>query len=306
MPKVSVIIPTYNREDYISETIQSVLDQTHKDFEVIVIDDGSTDNTKEKLAPFLKNIKLLEQNNSERAVARNNGIKNSSGKYIAFLDSDDIWTPNKLEKQIDILDSKKDIILAYGQCERINEKGKKIKTAKRQREGYNGNVFEKLLYRNFVVSATSVIRRDYFEKTKGFETKYVPYEDWEFWIRYSLLGDFYFVNEPLGFYRIHSAQSVKLASAEKIEKVTSLILEDSFKLKEISKTIKNKSLGLANLRFCYWYLLVNERQKAHEKIKKAFELYPSFLIDPRWYGLNLLCNFPKLTGKGIFDLEQYH
>lgn len=306
MPNVSVIIPTYNREDYICETIESVLTQTYKDFEIIVVDDGSTDNTKEKLVPFLKNIKLIEQKNSERAVARNNGIKNSSGKYIALLDSDDIWTPNKLEKQIDILDLKKDIILTYGQCQRINEKSKKIKTAKRQKEGYNGKVFEKLLYRNFVVSATPVIRRDYFEKTTGFETKYVPYEDWEFWIRFSLLGDFYFINEPLGYYRIHSAQSVKLASAEKIEKVTSIILEDSFKLKTIPEKIKNKSLGLANLRFCYWYLLANEKQKAHEKIKNALELHPPFSFDPRWYGLNFLCNFPKLTGKGIFDLEQYH
>ena len=136
MPKVSVIIPTYNREEFITETIKSVLNQTYKDFEIIVVDDGSTDNTKQKLEPFKSKIKLIEQKNSERAVARNNGVKSSSGEYIAFLDSDDLWIKNKLENQVNFLDEKKDFILTYGQSFRINEHGKPIKTAKRQIQGY--------------------------------------------------------------------------------------------------------------------------------------------------------------------------
>ena len=304
MPKVSVIIPTYNREDYISETIQSVLEQTYKDFEIIVVDDGSSDNTKKNLEKFEKRIKLIIQTNSERAIARNNGVKNSSGEYLAFVDSDDIWIKDKLEKQVKILDNDKKTILVYGQSQRIDKSSNQIKTAKRQKEGYSGNIFEKLLYRNFIVSATPVIRRGTFEKTQGFETRYVPYEDWEFWLRLSLLGKFYFINKPLAFYRIHPEQSVKSAKAEKIEEVTTLLLEDSFKLTEIPEQIKMKSMGLANLRFCYWYLLANDIEKAKDKIKKAFELYPPFLIDPRWYGLSLVCQFPKL--KDIIDLKRFH
>lgn len=304
MPKVSVIIPTYNREEFICETIQSVLDQTYKDFEIIVVDDGSTDNTKKKLEIFGSKIKLIEQKNSERAVARNNGVKNSSGNYIAFLDSDDIWVKDKLEKQVDILDSNKDIILVYGQSHRINEKREKIKTAKRQLEGYSGNIFEELLMRNFITSPTPMIRREYFEMTTGFQTKYIPYEDWEFWLRFSLLGKFYFIAKPLSYYRIHPEQSVKLASAKKIEEVTTLLLEDSFNLKNISEKIKRESLGLANLRFCYWYLLANEISTAKEKLDKARETYPMFMTDPRWWGLKIICNMPGL--KGVVRLEQMH
>lgn len=307
MPKVSVIIPTYNREEYISETIESVLGQSFKDFEIIVVNDGSIDNTIKKLERFESKIKLINQSNSERAVSRNNGVKNSNGKYIAFLDSDDLWFKNKLEKQVEILDDKKDIILTYGQSLRINEKSEKTKTVKRQKEGFSGKVFEQLLSRNFISSPTPVIKREYFEKTSGFSTKYIPYEDWEFWIRFSLLGNFYFIKEPLAYYRIHKEQSVQLVSAEKIEKVTTLLLEDSFKLtNNLSENVKRKSLGLANLRFCYWYLLANQINIAKEKIATAINQYPNFLLDPRWYGLRFLCEAPFLKGKLVFDLERYH
>jgi len=304
MPKVSVIIPTYNREPYIESTIQSVLDQTYTDFEIIIVDDGSTDNTKKRLEKFRGKIKIISQKNSERAVSRNNGIKNSNGKYIALVDSDDIWIKDKLERQVTILDENKDIILCYGHSLRINDKGEKIIKAKRQTQGFSGDVFENLLIRNFIVSATPLLRRESFEATSGFQTRYIPYEDWEFWIRLSLIGKFYFLNEPLAYYRIHEEQSVKQARAEKIEEVTTSLLNDSYKLKKINESIKKKSLGLANLRFCYWYLIANNKEKAKEKIQKALELYPLFLADPRWYGLRLICKFPEL--KNIIHLESFH
>ena len=306
MPKISVIIPTYNREDFISETIQSVLDQTYKDFEIIVVDDGSKDNTKSFLEKFGSKIKLIEQKNQERAASRNNGVKASCGEYLAFVDSDDVWISNKLEKQLEILENNKETILTYGKSFRINQASKPLKVAQRQLAGYSGNVFEKLLFRNFIVSATPMVRREYFERTSGFETKYVPYEDWELWVRLSLLGKFFFVNKPLAYYRIHPEQSLKTTTAQKIEEVTTLLLEDSFRLKSIPENIKRKSLGLANLRFCYWYLRSYEIKTANEKIKKAMEYYPNFLFDPRWYGLNVLCHFPSLKDKWLFDLEQYH
>ncbi|MBI2995188.1 MAG: glycosyltransferase [Candidatus Melainabacteria bacterium] len=306
MPKVSIIIPTYNRENFISETIESVLNQTFKDFEIVIINDGSTDNTKKKLEKFNTKIKLINQANSERAVSRNNGVKNSNGEYIAFLDSDDLWEKDKLEKQVEILDKYKDMVLVYSQCSRINENGIKIKTAKRQLEGYSGNIFEKLLLRNIISSPTPLVRRDFFEKTIGFQTQYVPYEDWEFWLRFSLFGKFYFIPERLARYRIHPEQSVKLATAQKIEEVTTKLLNDSFKLKNTKEEIIKRSLGIANLRFCYWYIMANQISKAKEKINIALNLYPNFLIDPRFYGLSILCKMPQLAGKWIFELEQYH
>ena len=155
MPKVSVVIPTYNRGKYIAATINTVLNQTYKDFEIIVIDDGSTDDTQRELEQFGGKIKIITQPNSERAVSRNNGVKNSTGAYIAFLDSDDLWSPDKLEKQVEVLDNLKDIVLVYGQSYRINNKGEQIKTAQRQMQGFSGNVFKKLS-RCFALKALSV------------------------------------------------------------------------------------------------------------------------------------------------------
>lgn len=304
MPKVSVIIPTYNREDFVEETIQSVLNQTYKDFEVIVVDDGSTDNTKKKLEKFNSKIKLIEQKKSERAIARNNGVKNANGEYIAFLDSDDLWHKDKLEKQVEVLDKNKEYILIYCQCLRINENGLTIKPAKRQLNGYSGYVYEKLLMRNFITSPTPLVKKGYLEKINGFHTKYIPYEDWEFWLRLSLLGKFYFIKEPLAYYRVHKSQSVKQAKAEKIEEVTTVLLENSFKLKNISEKIKNKSLGLANLRFAYWYLISGDPDTAKVKLQKAIKLYPKFYLDYRWWGLNTFSMTPGL--KEVVRLEQLH
>lgn len=304
MPKISIIIPTYNREDYIADTIQSVLEQTYKDFEVIVVDDGSTDNTKSKLEKFGSKIKLIEQKNSERAIARNNGVKQSSGEYIAFVDSDDIWVKNKLEKQIEILENNKDIILTYSSCLRINQNGSKIKPAERQKQGYSGLLFEKLLIRNFITSPTPLLRRKNFEQIEGFKSKYIPYEDWEFWIRLSTLGKFLFIPTPLAYYRIHKEQSVKLVQAEKIENITNSLLQDSFSLKDLPETLKNKSLGIANLRFSYWYLLSNKPDIAKDRLKKAINFYPLLLLDPRWYGLKITCEYPKL--KNLLKLERFH
>lgn len=303
MPKVSVVIPLYNREKYIAETIESVLLQTFKDFEIIIIDDGSTDNSLKNLEPFKEKVKLITQINSERAVSRNNGVKNSTGEYIAFLDSDDIWLPNKLEKQIEILDKNKEIVLVYCACNRIDENSKKTLTARRQRVGYSGNISEKLLIRNFIPSPTPILRRELFNQTEGFKSEYIPYEDWEFWIRFSHLGKFHFIEEPLALYRIHKEQSVQLVSAERIEKATLALLEDSYKTINTSKELKNKSLGVANLRFCYWYLLANDISKAKEKINKAIELNPGFMSDPKWHGLNLICKYPKLKKLGLEKLH---
>jgi len=119
MMKVSVIIPTYNREQLLKRAIQSVLNQTFRDFEIIVVDDGSTDNTKEIIDSFTSDkIKYIYESNSGGAARpKNTGIKNAQGKYIAVLDSDDEWLPQKLEKQIELLEIFQDPKLGAVGCD---------------------------------------------------------------------------------------------------------------------------------------------------------------------------------------------
>ena len=113
MPKVSVIIPAYNCAHYICHAVDSVLAQTFPDFELVVVDDGSTDNTRELLKQYGSQIKYIYQQNKDMTAARNTGINHSSGEYIAFLDSDDIWLANKLERQIVLLDQAPEVGLVY-------------------------------------------------------------------------------------------------------------------------------------------------------------------------------------------------
>ena len=127
MPKVSVIIPIYNAEKFISGTIESVIAQTYQDWEIIAVDDGSTDKTPEILTKYKKklssNLQVITQENSGVSIARNKGIPAARGEYIAFLDHDDLWTPEKLEKQVKLLDSNKELGLVYSDSYVIDECG---------------------------------------------------------------------------------------------------------------------------------------------------------------------------------------
>ena len=227
-PKVSVVIPSYNRGEFIEETLDSVLSQSFKDFEVIFIDDGSTDNTEEIVSKFASKdyrIKYFKQKNSERAVARTHGLNLAIGEYVCLVDSDDIWKENKLEKQVQVLDLNPDVIFCCAAVDRIDMKGKPVKAAPRQHEGHSGFVFYKLLERNFIPSVTPMFRKEIVEKVGQQITDFIPYEDWDFWLRISRLGKFHHIREPLGHYRLHPGQSVQNVQAEKIEDVTLKVLD---------------------------------------------------------------------------------
>ncbi len=123
-PKVSVVIPAYNAMTYLPETITSVLQQTYTDFEVVVVNDGSTDKIEEWIVQISDpRIKLVSQANLGLAGARNTGIRESQGKYLAFLDADDLWEPTKLEKQVKILEKNPEVGLVYTWVTYIDETG---------------------------------------------------------------------------------------------------------------------------------------------------------------------------------------
>ena len=121
--RVSVIIPTYNRADLIGETIESVLKQTFDDFEIIIVDDGSTDATGEVVRKFDGPIKYLYQDNRGRSCARNRGFEASSGDYVCFLDSDDVLKPMMIERQVSLLDSNSNLGFVYSDYQFINQTG---------------------------------------------------------------------------------------------------------------------------------------------------------------------------------------
>lgn len=207
MPKVSVVIPTYNRAKYICETIDSVLNQTFQDFEIIIVNDGSSDNTESLVLEYIRKypnrMKYVYQQNKGEAAARNTGIMKSDGEYIAFLDSDDIWLEQKLEKQIDYV-KKTDTDLVY--CSMfIMENGvidyKKIKPANPA-----FTFLDLLLGGKSITTPTVLVKKRCIQKVEPFDETLKLACDYEMWLRFSLKYKISFIDESLAIYRIHSSQ----------------------------------------------------------------------------------------------------
>jgi glycosyltransferase involved in cell wall biosynthesis len=227
-PLISIVIPSYNQAKYIAYNLDSILAQTYSNFEVIFIDDGSKDNTAEILKSYSEKdsrIKYFYQNNSERAMARSHGISKANGKYVCLVDSDDTWLPHKLETQLAVMENDPEIILCYAPVNRIDPENKPLKNAARQQEGYSGLIYKHLLMRNFIPSVTPMIRASVLKNIGEQVTDFIPYEDWDFWLRLSRCGKFHHIKEALGNYRLHPQQSVKNVKATRIEEVTIKVLD---------------------------------------------------------------------------------
>lgn len=203
MPIVSVIMPTYDCASFISGSIESILTQTFKDFEIIVIDDGSNDNTREVLSHYYDKITYILQENRGPAAARNTGILKSSGEYIAFLDADDLWHPKKLEIQVKYLNENPQVMLVCSDAERFDENGILAGT-KLGKIGITGRLtFEKLLYQNYIQTLTVMFKRECINKVGLFdESKDLFFvEDYDLWLRIARLYEIGYLKQPLAKYR---------------------------------------------------------------------------------------------------------
>ena len=296
-PKVSVIIPTHNRAHLIGRSIQSVLNQTYQDFEIIVVDDGSTDNTREVIKEFQrkdKRIKYIKHSkNKGGSAARNTGIKTSRGEYIAFQDSDDEWFPEKLEKQMGFFKNMPaEVGIVYTDMWRITGNIKKYL--------YSPEIMpkDKIIYEQALDYSvgnigiqTSLIKKEVFAKAGMFDEKFPRFIDLEFFIRLSKYYYFFHINEPLVNYfdadKGISSNTKALITARK------LILEKYFEdIKKDKKILAKHYLGIGNS------LCINGEIKEGEiYFAKAFKTYPDIkkdkkLLSKRYYsiGLNLCLN----------------
>jgi glycosyltransferase involved in cell wall biosynthesis len=209
MPKVSVIIPTYNRAHFIAEAIQSVLDQTYQDFEMIVVDDGSTDITKDVVDSFKDlRIKYIYQENRKLPTARNTGISASTGEYIALLDSDDALLENALEKGVRVLDRHPEVGLSYGQKYKTDEKGHIFALGKPKHRSpgvYRGTkeILNLLRYGNYIAPSMAMVRRSSIIDVGLFDTTLSSgSEDFELWVRIAKKYAVAYIAEPVGKYRV--------------------------------------------------------------------------------------------------------
>ena len=203
---VSVIIACYNMGHFLPLAIQSVLDQSYQDFEILVVDDGSTDNTCEAMKQFEGNpkIRFFHQTNQGQASAKNKGIREARGNFIAFLDADDLWTPNKLEIQLPCFDISRSVGVVYTNVARIDENGTIIQTPKMG--FYSGKISGRLLVDNFVTGMASIVRRECFDTVGLFDETYPMGIDYDLWLRISAHYEFFYLDKVTYLYRQWSGQ----------------------------------------------------------------------------------------------------
>ena len=224
VPLVSVVIPTYNYGHFVAEAIQSVLEQTFRDFEIIVVDDGSTDNTREVIEQFGDSVRYIYQDNQRTAAARNTGIKAARGQYIAFLDADDLWLPQKLQLQIVLFEERPHVGLVYSTIYLFESKSGAIVGEYPVSGCHEGKVLKDLYMHPFIPSPTPLIPKDVFNVVGYFDKRFDPKEDSEMWLRIAARYEFAFVPKPLAKYRLHeSIQSKK--GYEKGKRIDLAILE---------------------------------------------------------------------------------
>lgn len=296
LKKVSVVIPTYRAEKYIATTLQSVLHQTYKNFEIIVVDDGSPDRSLEICRSFTDDrIKIISQKNRGLAGARNTGIRNAQGEYVALLDADDLWLPQKLEKHVAHLESNPDIGVSFSPSAFIDETGKPL--------GFYQITKIKditpldLLCRTPIGNGSApVFRREVFEEIKFQDNLYGAVEDFYFddhfresedvecWLRIAIQTNWKFegIPEALTLYRVNSTGlsanlNKKLESWKKlIEKVRSYAPElmaeyekpaMAYQLRYLARravTLKAGSVALElfhNSLSTYWRILIEEPKR---------------------------------------------
>jgi glycosyltransferase involved in cell wall biosynthesis len=312
MPKVSVVIPAYNAMPYLPRTLESVLSQTFHDFEVIVINDGSSDETEQWVSQVTDpRVKLISQENKGLAGARNTGIADAQGEYLAFLDADDLWEPTKLEKQALLLDQNSEVGLVYTWVAYITDQGEYTgRVVKYQAEG---DVWQELTQRNIIeCGSVAMVRRCCFETVGLFDWNLSSFnvnEDWDMWLRIAARYPFKVVKEPLAYYRQRSSSASKNWKA--IEQSFRIVIEKTFDSAppELLK-LKQRSYGLAN--FCFAWKALQSGDKDFEKAihfrQQALAYYPWLRFSKEYIRLSVAIALMQWLGLESYEkfLAMFH
>jgi glycosyltransferase involved in cell wall biosynthesis len=207
-PRISIIIPVYNGERYIAQTIESVIAQTEKNWEIIAVNDGSPDGSLAILNRYAEKmpdrIRVISVKNGGVSSARNTAVAAARGTFIAFLDQDDLWAPEKLRRQLEMFSANPRLGISFTNEALIDSNGKVLrqdvlKFVKEQR----GHVFESLVFDNFIPISSVMLRKELFNRTGGFNPAYVLAEDYDFLLKAVRDEIADYIDEPLLLYRVH-------------------------------------------------------------------------------------------------------
>jgi glycosyltransferase involved in cell wall biosynthesis len=305
--KVSIVIPVYNSMLYFPETLESALQQTFDDFEVIIVNDGSTDEietwVKEQTDPRLT---LISQDNQGASKARNTGILHSTGDYIAFLDADDLWAPTKLAAQVEFLDNHPQVGLVYTWVLSIdasgNSRGRIFKNSA------EGKIWDTLILHNVLeCGSTPLVRRECFDQVGMFDESLTNIEDRDMWLRIAKDYDFAVVKEPLVYYRLHPNSKGK--NWPRVERNASILLEKAFQEPPSYlgpaqlESLKKKGYAMAYLRLAWKPLKakIKDRQASILLKRKAAQYWPFVRVQKDYLRLSISLGLMGLLGDKLHE-----
>lgn len=276
MPRVSINICCYNSEPFIKRTLEQVLAQTFKDFEVIVIDDGSQDKTGEVVKSFQDDrIRYYYQDNRGLAASRNRAIALSAGEYIAFLDHDDSWMPEKIKAQVAVLENEPTIGLVYTDAVVVNSRLGLTKRYSDVVKASSGWVVGKLFMRDFVVLSTVMARKTVISRSGLFDERLKFAEDYDFLFRAGKIAMFQYIHAPLARYLIHANNYTRnkvLAHQEELIVLERLLKKDPAIIAELgARRVKSRLASVHRALGDAW-LLKDEQDKAEVEYRSALSL----------------------------------
>ncbi len=282
MSTISVIIPAYNAERTIQETVESIRQQTFQDFELIVINDGSTDRTL-KLLQTTKDerLKIFSYENGGNALARNRGIFHATGEFISFIDADDLWTPDKLELQLIALQQHPEVAVAYSWTSYFMD-GQEKSVFPYKPVFFEGNVYDKLLVNNFIASGSNILfRRKAIESVGEFEPTLQRCADWDFYIR--LAAKWHFVVVPKHQILYRQSSSALSSKVEIVEQGALRVIERAYQSAPPEyQFLENQSLAWIYEYCTQQYLKystdISGVKKASQKFWTAIRWHPQILL----------------------------
>lgn len=271
MKKVSVVIPAYNKAKDTVGVVESVLNQTYKNIEIIVVDDGSSDNTRQLLCDYSDRIRYIYKDNGGACSARNVGIRLASGEYIGLLDCDDLYLPEKIELSVKFLEEHRDFGFVHSAAYFIDENDNILrKFSHRLSRRRRGSMAKDLLFRDFICNSTVVVRKSCFAKVGLFDEEIFTPGDWDMWLRLAENYKAGYIDRPLVSYRVSSSYNFNHVGQVRREEL--VVLKKSFaRNKELSLDFKNKAVSNLYYRCALSYILVGNFQKAKEELSLAID-----------------------------------
>ena len=310
MPKVSVIIPTYNRGNLIHGAIESVSAQTYQDFEIIVVDDGSSDQTRSKLAAFRKDnkIRYIFQENRGSSSARNRGGREAEGEYLAFLDSDDLFLPTKLEKQAAVLETEPDFAMVQSFFAKFRASPEE-ELGTRKTKFFSGHIYPQILtYWSYLMNPSCIlIRKSVFEELGGFDESMPSAEDLDFFRRVARKYPIGLVPEVLAKIRVHEGNKTADKTQRDIHYLVYLkkaFAEDT----SLSSGFKRRAYAKMYLNVAYNNLgdgSVEEMKVVRKKALKAISFWPYYFGGYLAFILSFLGHNSRRKLYGFWKMRRY-